>query len=294
MEGIELLKLKETGCVTLRPGGLFSVGDPRSWGMRDPWIRLVAMEDACPTLISGKGGKWLVDPGSARGWAYTLRPFLAWHGINSLDGVVLTAGISDRMGAAKELVQAMPVKWWAETGTAIRSPALKEWLAELERREEGKQFWREGEERNLGRDWRVRVLWPPAGGGQGRSEEDGMVLLLEHGSAKLLWAGSIPGEVERELVLQYGADLQAGVLVQGPAKRGEANLTREWLETVQPRTVVRWSRVLEEDTSLSVDFAELAWMEGIELLKLKETGCVTLRPEAESGKWETEAVVIRR
>ena len=136
--------------------------------MRDPWIRLVAMEDACPTLISGKGGKWLVDPGSARGWAYTLRPFLAWHGINSLDGVVLTAGISDRMGAAKELVQAMPVKWWAETGTAIRSPALKEWLAELERREEGKQFWREGEERNLGRDWKARVLWPPAGGGQGK------------------------------------------------------------------------------------------------------------------------------
>ena len=282
------------GWMATWPGGLFSVGDPRSWGMRDPWIRLVAMEDACPTLISGKGGKWLVDPGSARGWAYTLRPFLAWHGINSLDGVVLTAGISDRMGAAKELVQAMPVKWWAETGTAIRSPALKEWLAELERREEGKQFWREGEERNLGRDWRVRVLWPPAGGGQGRSEEDGMVLLLEHGSAKLLWAGSIPGEVERELVLQYGADLQAGVLVQGPAKRGEANLTREWLETVQPRTVVRWSRVLEEDTSLSVDFAELAWMEGIELLKLEETGCVTLRPEAESGKWEVEAVVIRR
>ena len=66
-----------------------------------------------------------------------------------------------------------------------------------------------------------------------------MVLLLEHGSAKLLWAGSIPGEVERELVLQYGANLQAGVLVQGPAKRGEANLTREWLETVQPRTVVK-------------------------------------------------------
>ena len=51
---------------------------------------------------------------------------------------------------------------------------------------------------------------------------------------------------------------------------------------------------MEEDTSLSVDFAELAWMEGIELLKLEETGCVTLRPKAESGKWETEAVVIRR
>jgi hypothetical protein len=51
--------------------------------------------------------------------------------------------------------------------------------------------------------------------------------------------------------------------------------------------VVRWSRALEEDSSLSVDFAEQAWMEGIELLKLAETGCLTLRPE-EGGKWNVK------
>jgi hypothetical protein len=192
------------------------------------------------------------------------------------------------MGAAGELVQAMPVKWWAETGTAIRSPALKEWLAELERRREGKQFWRGGEERVLGRDWKVRVLWPPAGGGRGRSEEDGMVLFLEHGSAKLLWAGSIPGEVEKELILQHGGSLVAGVLVQGPAKRGEANLAREWLKAVQPKTIIRWSRALEEDPSLSVDLAEQAQLEGIELVKLEEAGCLTLKPE-ECGKWKVES-----
>ena len=115
-----------------------------------------------------------------------------------------------------------------------------------------------------------------------------MVLLLEHGSAKLLWAGSIPGEVERELIMQHGSTLEAGILVQGPAKGGEANLTREWLETVQPKTIVRWSRALEEDSSLSVDLAEQAWIEGIELLKLEETGGLLLRPESESGGWTTE------
>jgi hypothetical protein len=114
-----------------------------------------------------------------------------------------------------------------------------------------------------------------------------MVLCLEHGEARLLWAGSISGEVERELILEHGSGLQSGVLVQGPAKGGEANLTREWLEAVQPSMVVRWSRALEEDSSLSVDFAEQAWMEGIELLKLAETGCLTLRPE-EGGKWKVE------
>ena len=115
-----------------------------------------------------------------------------------------------------------------------------------------------------------------------------MVLLLEHGQARLLWAGSIPGETEKELVARHGTALQAGVLVQGPAKAGEANLTPEWLEAVQPAAVIRWSRALEEDTSLSVDFAELARMEGIELRKLEETGCLLLQPDGGSGRWTEE------
>jgi len=269
------------------PGGHFAVADPRGWFAKEPSVQLVSVENACPTLVSGEGGKWLIDPGSTRAWAYTVRSFLCWHGVNSLNGVILTAGISDRMGAAGELVQAIPVSWWAETGTAIRSPALKQWLSELEKRKEGKQFWRSGEVLTLGKDWNLKVLWPPVEGGKGRSEEDGMVFLLEHGLTRLLWAGSIPGEVEKELILRYGSELQAHVLVQGPAKGGQANLTREWLEVVQPKQVVRWSRAMEEDPSLSVDFAERAWGDEIELLKLEETGCLTLRPE-EGGKWKVE------
>jgi competence protein ComEC len=270
------------------PGGQFAVADPRAWGEKEPWVKVVAMDDAAPTLVAGRGGTWLIDTGSKRAWAFTMRPFLYWHGLNHLQGVVLTAGVSDRLGAAGDLARAMPVGWWAETGTAVRSPALKEWRAELERREEGKQFWRDGVGTPWGKDWNVKVLWPPAAGGSGRSEQDGMVLLLESGAARLLWAGSIPGGTEKELVARHGAALRAGVLVQGPAKAGEANLTREWLEVVEPGIVVRWSRALEEDSSLSVDFAEHAWGEGIEFLKLEATGCLTLRPDGVSGTWKLE------
>ena len=115
-----------------------------------------------------------------------------------------------------------------------------------------------------------------------------MVFLLEHGQARLLWAGAISGEVEKELILMRGSDLRAEILVQGPAKGGRPNLTREWLEVVQPKTILRWARSWEEDASLSVDFAEQAWGEGIELLKLEETGCLTLRPDQETGKWKVE------
>ena len=127
------------------PGGHSAIADPRGWFAKEPSVQLASVENACPTLVSGEGGKWLIDPGSKRAWAYTVRPFLCWHGVNLLQGVILSAGVSDRMGAAGELVQAIPVSWWAETGTAIRSPALKQWLYELEKRKEGKQFWRNGE-----------------------------------------------------------------------------------------------------------------------------------------------------
>lgn len=274
------------GWMATWPGGQFAVADPRVCLEREPWVKVVALENSAPTLISGRGGKWLVDTGSKRSWAYTLRPFLSWHGLNSLQGIILTAGVSDRLGSAGELNQAMPVDWWAETGTALRSPALKQWREELERRGKGKQFWRDGVETELGRDWKIKVLWPPATGGSGKSEEDGMVLLLQNGRARLLWAGSISGEVERELVLLHGSDLKAGILVQGPAKTGEANLTRRWLETVEPDVLVRWPRALQEDSSLSVDFAELARSEEIELVKPSENGCVTLHPDAASGRWE--------
>ena len=276
------------GWMATWPGGQFSVGDPRGWGARGPWIQVVSVENSCPTFLSGKGGKWLIDTGSKRSWPYTLRPFLFWHGVNSLEGVILTAGNSDRMGAAADLVQAMPVNWWAETGTAIRSPALKSWLADLERRKEGKQFWREGENRNLGEEWKVQVLWPPTEGGSGRSEEDAMVFLLEQGAARLLWAGAISGEVEKKLLLRHGSELRAGVLIQGPTKGGQANLTREWLDAIQPKTVIRWSRALEEDPSLSVNFGEQARIEGMELLKLRDTGCLTLRPKGDGEEWKVE------
>lgn len=156
----------------------------------------------------------------------------------------------------------------------------------------GRRFWRVGDELRWGEDWTGEILWPPAGEG-GQAEENGVVLMLKCGEARLLWAGAISGKVERELVLAHGEDLRADLLVQGPSKSEEANLSRVWLETVRPKTMVRWEKGLEDDSSMSVDFADLAWLEGVEVLKLKETGCMTLRPEPETGSWRWETWIRR-
>lgn len=158
----------------------------------------------------------------------------------------------------------------------------------MEKKGVGRRFWRAGDQVRCGDDWLGEILWPPTGDG-GRAEENGMVIHWKCGEASLLWAGAISAAVERELVLAYGEELRADVLVQGPDKSLEANLSRHWLEMVRPKMIVRWARGLEDDSSMSIDLADWTWIEGVEVVKLKETGCLTLRPDPESGQWRWEA-----
>ena len=272
------------GWMATWPGGHFSMADPRAWFDHGPWVKVLAVEGSAPTLISGAGGKWLLEPGSTKGWGNSLRPFLNWHGIQGLDGVGLMAGTAERMAGAMDLMEGWRIGWWAETGLGGKSGALKSWRGEMEKSRIGRRFWRVSDQVRLGEDWTGEILWPPAGDG-GQAEENGIVLRLSCGEARLLWAGAISGAVERELVLAHGDELRADILIQGPSKSMEANLSRAWLEMVRPKTIVRWERGLEDDSSLSVDFADLTWLEGVEVLKLKETGCLTLRPDPEKGIW---------
>jgi hypothetical protein len=150
-------------------------------------------------------------------------------------------------------------------------------------RKEGRRFFSEGDRVDLGRDWRVEVLWPPEGIASGRAEEDGLVILLECGEARLLWAGSIPRGVEKKLLERYGERLKSGVLVQGPSK--DMNLTSEWLRAVRPNYLVRSWKALEDDPSLSVDLDQISKEIGITVVKLKESGAVHLEPEPQNGGW---------
>ena len=106
----------------------------------------------------------------------------------------------------------------------------------------------------------------------------------------MLWAGTISAEGEKELVRVYGSDLEAGVLVQGPAKEGAMNLTREWLQTIQPKTLIRSAKPMQDDPSLSVDMNRLAGVLGMEVVQLKKSGAVRLQPDRAMGTWRWEGM----
>ena len=229
----------------------------------------------------------MLEPGSEKSWANSVRPFLNWHGVQDLAGVGLMAGTAERMAGARDLMEGWKVGWWAESGLGGKSGVLRQWRGEMEKKGVGRRFWRAGDQVRCGDDWLGEILWPPAGDG-GQAEENGIVIRWSCGEASLLWAGAVSAAVERELVLAYGEELRADILVQGPCKGNEANGSRSWLEMVRPKTIVRWARGLEDDSSMSIDFADITWLEGIEVVKLKETGCLTLRLDPESGVWQRE------
>jgi ComEC/Rec2-related protein len=271
------------GWMATWPGGHFAVSDPRVWFEREPAVEILAVEGASPTLVKGEGGKWLIEPGSKIAWGNSVRPFLNYYGVNRLGGAMLAASLAKRSGSAQELLGSMPIGWWGESGLGGRSGALKQWRSEMVERKKGRRFFEAGDLVELGQEWRVEVLWPAEGSASGRAEEDGLVMRLECGQARLLWAGSIPGEVEMKLVQRYGEKLRAGILIQGPSR--EMNLTQDWLRTVRPNYLIRSWKGIEDDPSLSVDLDQISKEIGITLVKLKESGAVQLKPENEKGGW---------
>ena len=272
------------GWMATWPGGHFAVADPRVWFERALMVEIVAVEGAAPTLVRGEGGKWLIEPGSKMAWGNSVRPFLNYFGVNRLDGVIVSSGLAQRSSGSLELIDAISVEWWGESGLGGRSAWLRRWRERLKDRDQGRRFLKSGDILQLGGDWKMEVFWPLEGSPSGRAEEDGLVMLLQCGEARLLWAGAVPGEVEGRLVQRFGEKLRAGVLVQEPTQGG--NLTAGWLRAVRPNYLIRAWKALEDDPSLSVDLDQISKEIGMTLVKLKESGAVRLKPEPQSGGWE--------
>lgn len=257
------------------PGGHFYVP---AWGSgpEKGAVRMTILHfgQASPAVVEQEGSAWLVDPGPETGWDVVVDRFRAWRGINRWEGLVLTHGGVRRLGAAVDILQSMPVGWWAETGYRSRSPAQHRWLDAMEQSEKGKQFWRSGDRLRCGSGVEAEVLYPESFNERERLEDRGLVVRWWLNGQAILWAGDISREVEEELI-RGGKDVQARVLVQGehPLQPGPG---AEWLEAVRPEMVVRPGRGYHPDRGLSPEFWETVERLGVRVLRMDETGAVIL------------------
>lgn len=217
--------------VVLLPGG----GRP-AWPPGDLSVTFldVGKGDAilvrCPT-----GRRYLVDTGEARALPRLLRGLTA-RGISTLDGVVLTHGDEDHVGALPALVRALRVRSAVAPCPEAMRPPLAGMLASLARDGVRVGCLGFGQETLAGCGADSPVLWPPA-----LAPVSGNAASLV---VRLGWAGRsvlLTGDLEapQEEVLTALASLHVGADVLKLGHHGSAgSSSARFLATVRPALAV--------------------------------------------------------
>jgi competence protein ComEC len=166
----------------------------------------------------------LYDTGAMAG-EWVLLPQLAGHGVRRLDALVLSHNDSDHDGAARDVLQALPV------GRLLAGQAGSEQRAgrAVELCRPGMRWrWDEVE---------FQVLAPLPGGAATGNNARSCVLRIAGRHGSLLLAGDIPAAEEVRLVKRYGQALASTVLVS-PHHGSKTSSSSDFLRWVAPRRVV--------------------------------------------------------
>ena len=187
------------------------------------------------TLVQARSARILVDAGSAFAAPDTLR-LLRAEGVNRLDALVLSHADARHVGAAADVLAAVPVgELWVP---AVRwpSPLVKDVLRRAEAAGIPIRELRAGETGDWPGDVVWEVFWPPPDGKLSCADDGSLVMRIARGGTAVLLAGDAGREVEERLAAA-GRSLAAAVLVAG--RHGDAAATSEaFLAAVRPRDAI--------------------------------------------------------
>ncbi len=263
------------------PSGHWNVG-LQQWFSQNEQFTILHVDQSQSVIIKTGGGFHLVNPGKENEWKFTVDPAARYFGINSWSGLWLNHLNESNMGGATFMMEqqsrrSIPVY---QPPLKTKSSALRSWLAYAEENLIPKSFLFAGDTFRISGTTVVHVLWPDLRVVRSREAaytewfDRGTVLCVEQKGVRILLAGSISGQLERDLIELY-PNLKCDVLVQSPNKSA-LNLSDIWLEHLKPRLLVRGFDKFHVDAALNNRFMRLADKLGTRVLELRKTGAVTL------------------
>lgn len=259
---------------------LFALGAAASiaavaWTARqkeDIELTILDLDEGVAAFVNLPGERYdfLIDGGGGR----ALLPFLRSQGADRLDSVVVTCKDNAHVSGLTNLFGEVSLGRVIMSDTRSMSRPYRSWRDQLIERRIPIQTVQAGaswQARNL----KITVLHPPAGSRAVRADDNSLVLLLEHGPTRLLWASDIGATGEQHL-LRSGADLRCQVLIKGSHGK-EPSGSEALLDAARPELVVqvanRWPSFRQPDPALR----ERVERRGARWLCTEETGAVTLR-----------------
>lgn len=189
-------------------------------------------------IVSPDGHAMLVD-GGPPGRTEQILSTLKAHSVSRLDVAVASHPHNDHIGSLDDVVRAVPVGRFLDSGFNYGSDAQKRLLQSIKERRVPFALARAGESFALGEAVTVSVLAPRSPlltGTESDANNNSVVLKVTYGAVRFLLTGDME-EKERERLLAEGSDLAAEVYKV--AHHGSRNGTdAEFLSRVRPRVAL--------------------------------------------------------
>ena len=260
------------------PGSHFYVAAP-SLHPPDCEMTVFDFKNGGCIFLESKHRDWLIDAGSAEACRNTMRPFLQMHGVNRLDGLILTRGASGSIGGAIPILLDFRPRAIVDSTVRDHSPAHAAFIATLSQMGREKTLVEPADRLSLAEGVTARVLYPPPGLKVRVLDDKAMVLQIEAGQLRILLMSGAGFLTERWL-LENEPDLKSDILIKG-RHPSDLSGTRDFIAAVQPRVIVCASAGFASKTT-----GDEAWMhdyqaQEIEWFAQDSTGAVQIEMDAD-------------
>jgi beta-lactamase superfamily II metal-dependent hydrolase len=219
---------------------------------------------------------WLFDTGSVRNYDRVVRQYLRSKGVNRLDGLLLTHGDAGHMGGASGALLDFRPHQLIDAAATDRSLTHRKLIAGLARNGIPRRLCAAGDEFDLSRDVRARILFPPREFESGKADDQALVIQLAVSGKSLVLIMSDSGVATEEYLTKNYPDLRSDIVVKGQHYSGISG-SDAFLASVQPQAIVATSRDFPENERLKNEWVERVGARGIKLFRQDETGAVRIR-----------------
>lgn len=257
------------------PGSFTYVGTP-DWPGAPARLTVLDFGNGAACEVSAAGRNWLIDCGPAYKYNSVLAPFLRSRGAVSPDGLILTHGDAEHIGAAARLLEPRPPSFVMESAADDRSPIRNRFHRLLAEREIPKRLLRAGDMQTLSRNAGIEVLYPPPGISRGTADDKALVLRLKIEKARVLLLSDAGLAAEQWLLKNAPRQLACDVMVIG-VPDSSPTIGPELLDAAKPRLVVAACGLEHDDKKLPAPLVQAIKSRNIALFRQDECGAVTIR-----------------
>lgn len=218
------------------PGGHLYVELPRLERAPDCEFTTFDLDGGGAVHLRSGGRDWLLDCGHTSRYPRILLPYLRSRGVNRLDGLLLTHGDAQHIGAAGEVCHDFAPRLIVDSALKDRSSVRNDFAAELAAKQLGKRIARRGDTLQVAPGADLRVLFPPPGLVRTAADDKALVLRLACGGRRVLFMSDSGFSTEQWLI-QNEPDLRADVIVKGQHAKDFSG-TMDFISRVNPGAIV--------------------------------------------------------